>query len=54
MTKGTFYRWWSRFIHRNGYHHTRTIYPVDPTTNTVAAIAKCDWCGLSARAPRFT
>jgi hypothetical protein len=50
---GRIYQWWSRLIHRHGYHHTRVMYLQDELGH-VDAIAKCDWCGLSARAPRQT
>lgn len=51
---GAVYRWWSRLIHRYGYHRTRTIYPADEATGRVDALVKCNWCGLVARAPSLT
>lgn len=47
---GWFYRRWSLLIHRYGYHHTRTLYPLGE--NGVEARLYCDWCGMSAAKPK--
>lgn len=44
------YRWWSLLIHRYGYHRMRVMYPTDEAGH-VTAMARCDWCGMSAKAP---
>ncbi|MFB8031351.1 hypothetical protein, partial [Streptomyces sp. NPDC055990] len=37
------YRWWQTFIHRHGWHHTKTL----PAGYGLDRRAVCDWCGLS-------
>lgn len=47
--RGWLYQRWSAFIHRLGYHRTRTLYPDGGRPRLY-----CDWCGLSGPLPTAT
>lgn len=58
MIKSLYYRFLYRRImklaHKYGWHHMRTSYILDETTNTIDTLVRCEWCGLSTITHRQT